>query len=274
MKVSCLPVSLFSDIVSGTMTIGDWAREGKKAGLDAVDFSNMFLREHTPVYYRTIRQMLEQEGMSVTMMTTYPDFTHPDKQQRERELEYLAFDFAQAAQLGIKYIRVLAGQAHPGVKREDGIRWAVEYLKRACGIAEKYGVVPVYEDHAKPGAWDYIDFSHPADIFTEIYEKTEDVGLRVNFDTANIIAYGADTMEVLQKVLPRLETIHAADTSTRGTLNHCEIGKGLAPFKEIFSLIKKNGFDGWICIEEGSMQGMYGIEKAVRYVRKVWGEVK
>jgi len=75
-------------------------------------------------------------------------------------------------------------------------------------------------------------------------------------------------------VLPRLETIHAADTSTRGTLNHCEIGKGLAPFREIFSLIKENGFDGWICIEEGSMQGMDGIEKAVRYVRKVWGEVK
>lgn len=274
MKVSCLPVSLFSDIVSGKMTIGDWAREGKKAGLDAVDFSNMFLREHTPVYYRAVRDMLEAEGMSVTMMTTYPDFTHPDSLQRERELEYLAFDFAQAAQLGIRYIRVLAGQAHPGVKREEGIAWAVEYLKRASVLAEKYGITPVYEDHAKPGAWDYIDFSHPADIFLEIYEKTKDVGLKVNFDTANIIAYGADTMEVLRRVLPRLETIHAADTSTRGTLNHCEIGTGLAPFEEIFKLVKEYGFDGWICIEEGSMQGIHGIKKAAQYIRKVWGEVK
>jgi hypothetical protein len=39
MKLSCLPVSFFSDIIEGRMTLGEWARIGASLGLDAVDFS-------------------------------------------------------------------------------------------------------------------------------------------------------------------------------------------------------------------------------------------
>ena len=46
-------------------------------------------------------------------------------------------------------------------------------------------MTPVYENHAKPGAWTYTDFSQPPEIFTEIVRRTADVGLGVNFDTGN-----------------------------------------------------------------------------------------
>ncbi|MGI6031628.1 MAG: sugar phosphate isomerase/epimerase family protein [Eubacteriales bacterium] len=274
MKISCLPVSLFSQILSGEISLRKWAEIGKESGLDGIDFSSMFITSHTPVFLREVGEALQEVGMPLVMVTTYPDFTHPSAVQRERELCYLEYDFAVASQLGAKYVRVLAGQAHPGVTREQGISWAVENLKRATQLAAKYNIIPVYENHAKPGAWDYIDFSHPVDIFTEIYEKTEDVGLRVNFDTANVVAAGSDTLALLQKVLPRLETVHGADSSTWGTLTHCMLGEGLSPLKEIFSMLKQHGFDGWICIEEGSGRGPSGIAQATQYVRSTWDVIQ
>ena len=208
------------------------------------------------------------------MITTYPDFSHPDRLQRERELEYLRADIAVASYMGARYLRVTAGQAHPETTMNSGINWVTENFKLACETACKHNVTLVFENHAKPGAWDYIDFSHPTDIFLEILERTEDIDLRVNFDTANTIAYGDDPLPVLEKIIHRVETIHAADTSTRGLLTHTSIGTGLVPFEEIFSILKKTGFDGWICIEEGSNRGIDGIAEAAAYIREEWQKSK
>ena len=84
MKVSCLPVSLFADINGGNMRLEEWVAAAPGLGLDGVDFSMNFLTAHSAVYIRELQEMLERHGVPVVMATTYPDFTHPDKLQRER----------------------------------------------------------------------------------------------------------------------------------------------------------------------------------------------
>ena len=98
--------------------------------------------------------------------------------------------------------------------------------------------------------------------------KDTDVG--INFDTANIIAYGADPIPVLKKVVDRVVTVHAADTSTKGALTPPVVGTGLVPFKEIFSILKASGFDNYICIEEWSNSGLEGIATSIANIRKLW----
>ena len=113
MKVSCIPVSFFPEIVDGKITIKEWARIGAELSLDAIDLSIIFLKNHTPVYVRQVRNDIESEGMSITMITTYPDFSHPNPIQREREMKNLKHDIVLASNLGARYLRILAGQAHP-----------------------------------------------------------------------------------------------------------------------------------------------------------------
>ena len=84
MKMSCLPVSLFGDICSGKMELVDWAREAKDMGYDGIDISIMFLKNRTPTYLAALKRQLNEIRMPIIMMTTYPDFTHPDSVQRER----------------------------------------------------------------------------------------------------------------------------------------------------------------------------------------------
>ncbi len=272
MKVSCIPVYFYDDIVSGKMTIGQWARIGKEARLDGIDLSTIFIKNHTPVYLNEIKKELSKAGMKVVMVTAYPDFTHPDKLQREREFDYLRRDIALSSEIGARYLRVLAGQAHPGIMAAEGIVLAVEYLRKSVPIAAKYGVKLLYENHSKPGSWHYTDFSGPSDIFLKIVEGISDTDIRINFDTANSIALGEEPIFLLKKIVNRVETIHAADTSTKGELNHVLLGTGLTPFKEIFSILKENGFNGWINIEENSRMGIYGVNKSVEFIRKIWQE--
>lgn len=269
-KLSVLPVSLFEKMTNGEITLQDWMREAKKLGLDAADISMMLLRNHTPTYLNSIKKMIEEEGIPIAMASTYPDFTHPDAMQRERELGYLEGDIAVCSALGIEYLRVLAGQAHPETKRDEGIRWATEMLRRAAVTAQKFNVTLVYEDHYKPGVWDYEDFSFPTDIFLEIQRNLKGSGVRINFDTGNITAYGGDPMQILREIFDDVATIHISDMAQQGKFSPVVIGTGVTPNAEVLAFLKEKGFEGLVCIEEASNSGYDGIQKAVAFVRETW----
>ncbi len=271
MKLSCLPVSLFKELDSGAFTIRQWANYGKSIGLDAVDLMMVNIKSHTPKYLRLLREDLESADIGIAMITTYPDFTHPDALQREREVEYLRNDIAVASQLGARFLRVTAGQAHPETGVDEGIQWALEGLKRVEEAGQKFGVKLVYEDHSKPGGWDYMDFSNPPDIFLKIAEGIKDTSIGINFDTANILVAGEDrTVEVLEQVIDQVETIHVAEISTKGEMSPVLLGTGIVPIRDVFTCLKKHGWDKWLCIEEWSDQGLDGIKTAVEYCRSTW----
>ena len=273
MQLSCLPVSFFQDIIDGKMSLLDWAQMGADVGLDGIDLSIILLRNHTPVYLSQVNEQLQDAGIGVVMVTTYPDFTHPDPQQRKRELEYLRHDIALTANIGAKYLRILAGQAHPETEISQGIDWVVEAFRQVAPVAQELGVQLLFENHSKPGAWKYVDFSHPTDIFLKIADAIGDSGIKINFDTGNTLVYGDDPLPVLEHVVDQVVTVHAADTACRGSLKPVVIGTGIVPFDDIFHCLKKNGFDGWICIEEASSTGISGVRQAVEFVRNTWNKV-
>lgn len=271
MKMSCLSVSMFPAILNGKLPTKEYARFCRTVGLDGFDLGLILLKNHTPRYIDQFKKEIAEEGIPLVMVTTYPDFTHPDALQRQREFDFLVHDIALASAVGARYLRVTAGQAHPATSREQGIGWAVQHLKAAAPVSDKYGITLLYEDHSKPGAWDYMDFSNPPDIFLEIAAQLRDTSIGINFDTANILVAGADnTLEVLDKVIDKVKTIHVAETATKGKMDPVAIGTGLVPHKEIFSYLRSKKFDGWLCLEEWGNQGLAGIRTAVDFVKNTW----
>ncbi len=273
MKTSCLSVSLFPLILNGQMSILEYIRFLKSLGLDGFDLGAILLKNRSEEDIKKLSEEIQKEQFAMIMLTTAPDFTHPDAIQREKEFELLAKYIKTASVLKAKYVRIVAGQAHPGVSRKEGINWVVEYFKKSVSIAEKNDIILVYEDHSKTAAWEHLDFSNPPDIFLEIAEKIKDTPIKINFDTANILVAGEDkTLEVLEKVFSRVETIHVNDISTKGTMSPTLIGTGIVPIKEVFAFLKSRNFNGWLCIEEWGNQGMEGVRKAVEYTKKTWLE--
>ena len=268
MKVSCLPVSLFAEMIQGTLSVGEWGQEALRIGLDGIDISIAMIKSHSPVYLAEFKK--NTAVLPIVMAAAYPDFTHPDPDQRKRELCYFESDIALCSQLGIRCLRILAGQAHPETSRENGIAWALQNMRMADVTAREFDVTLVYENHAKPSAWTYTDFSTPIDIFLEIFDGLKDTGIRINFDIGNVTALGLDPLEVLPRIYDRIETIHVSDMRTNGVFSPVAIGTGAAPIREVFSFLKSHGFDGWLCIEEASQHGLAGIRDAVAFVRDAW----
>jgi sugar phosphate isomerase/epimerase len=206
------------------------------------------------------------------MIASYSDLTHPDEAERAYQVRSTVATVGLARQLGASFVRVTAGQRHPGIKDEQGVAWAVAGLRSILSEADDAGITLVYENHTKGFPWQYWDFSQRSEVFLRILDALSDTSLRVNFDTANPQVSNEDPLALLRAVEARVATVHASDTRSVGVLQPTVIGTGVVPFPEIFHTLKFVGFDGWICIEEASHTGPAGFEQAVAFVRKTWAE--
>ena len=270
MKLSCLPVSLYDDIFTGKSTVADWIRLGAELGLDAVDFSIKFFPKRDAETIRDTRIALERCSIEPCMLACYSDFTHPDAGQRAQELTDLKADIALAKALGARFIRVTAGQNHPGIEREVGVHWVTDGFRRALDESERHGITLAYENHTKGAPWDYWDFSQPTEIFLEILDALSDTPLGVCFDTANPLVLGEDVLVLLEKVVHRVVVLHIFDLREVGVFEAVRVGTGASPIPKILSRMRQANYDGWLSIEEASRSGQEGFTQSIEFVRETW----
>ena len=270
MKLSCLPVSLYDDIFSGKGSVADWIQFGSELGLDAVDFSIKFFPGRDAASLNHVIAALEEFNIQACMLACYCDFTHPDPTQRQQELTNLKADIALAKTLGMKFVRVTAGQNHPGIERTAGIHWVTDGFRRALDEAESHGITLAYENHTKGAPWDYWDFSQPTEIFLEILHALSDTPLGVCFDTANPLVLNEDVLALLDKVIERVVVLHIFDMREAGKFEAVRVGTGASPIPQVLSRMRQANYDGWLSIEEASRLGKVGFEQSIAYVRDAW----
>ena len=273
MKLSCLPVSLYEGIFSGERSVLDWVHLGGDLGLDGIDVSVKFFPSREKQMLEEICKEVEQMNLDLCTLVCYPDFTHPDIIEREREINQITLDIQLAATLGAKFLRVTAGQNHPGLEHEQAIGWVVEGFNRILDVAEKFGVILTYENHTKGAPWKYWDFSQPKDVFLEILGNFTNTSLKVCFDTANSLVLGEDPIELLKIVKNEVATVHVFDIRAANSFEPVLVGTGASPIREILSFLKHSGFDGWLSIEEASQMGYDGFARAISFVRDTWEKV-
>ena len=270
MQFSCLPVSLYTAISAGERTLADWFRLAAALGLDGADISVAHLASLDSVYLGGLRKQAQDAGVVIAGMVTYTDFTHPDPAVRQRHRQELRDYIDAAALMSVDFLRVTAGQKHPGVKRADGVSWAADGLTAWVEEAKAAGVTLVYENHAIGYGWTYFDFSQTASVFLEICTRTADSGLQLLFDTANLLAVDDDPLAVLDAVLPRVAAVHASDIRRTGAFEPVLLGSGVTPLNTIFKRLRAAGFDGWLSVEEASKTGEEGFRRAIRNARELW----
>ena len=270
MKLSCLPVSLYDDIFSGKSSVADWIQFGAELGLDAVDFSIKFFPKRDAATLNHTIAALERLNVQSCMLACYSDFTHPDPTQRQQELTNLKADISLAKTLGAKFVRVTAGQNHPGIERTSGVQWVVDGFRRALDAAESRGITLAYENHTKGAPWEYWDFSQPTEIFLEILNALSDTPLGVCFDTANPLVLNEDVLALLDEVIERVVVLHIFDMREAGKFEAVRVGTGASPIPQVFSRMRRVGYDGWLSIEEASRSGKQGFTESIAYVREAW----
>jgi sugar phosphate isomerase/epimerase len=269
----------------GTMKVSEWIELASKLDVEGLEWYAGFLEMEDENNWLKFRQQVEHNGQVIPMMCCSPDFTHPDKEFRQIEIEKQKRWIDMTHVLGGSYCRVLSGQKRPYLSIDEGIRLAAECIETCLPYAREKKIILILENHYKDDFWQYPEFAQKADVFCKLVDSINDPNFGVNYDPSNTYLAGEDPVELLKRIVNRVVTMHASDRYLKeGTLEdlrkeetgaegyakrlcHGEIGKGLNDYDAIFSILKQAGFDGWISIEDG-IEGMDQLERSVSFLRK------
>jgi sugar phosphate isomerase/epimerase len=271
MRLSCLPVSFFGAISHGQMTLAEWLDFAAELGLDGVECGPLLIQPMGPAKPAEFRRLAEARGLAISNFTGYSDFVHPDPQVREREVAGMIENLDIALELGAPSVRALTGQQRPGVDEEQGIKWVVEGVRRVAEEADRVGLRLNVENHTKAATWTNFDFAIRGEVFLRIMEGLRDVPVGVQFDTANPLVAGEETLALFEQVRSRIGYVHLNDVRQIGVFEFVPIGTGLAPIREVLARLREQGYAGWVGIEEASRTGRQGFHQAVQYARRALG---
>jgi sugar phosphate isomerase/epimerase len=239
------------------------------------------LRE--PGAAKAAREFAAVCGLEIPMLCASPDFTHPDADFRQQQIDQQIYWIEICAELGGQYCRVLSGQRRPELSRSEGLRFAAECIEACLPRAAERGVTLILENHYKDNYWVRPEFAQKIDDFCELVDRIDSPNFGVNYDPSNALLAGDDPLELLRRVNHRVVTMHASDRYlTEGTLDdlrreedtagyaqrlrHGVIGRGLNDYDAIFHELAGAGFDGWISIEDG-VNGLDELRESVQFLR-------
>lgn len=284
-RISVFPKCYFDQLVSGEMDYVQWLRDAKALGGEGIEHYDGFFKTQDVAGTRPVIDVMRETGQESSLLCFSPDFTHPDDDERDRQVERQRNAIDMCVALGIRFCRTLSGQRFPGMTREEGIERTVEGITRSLEYAERQGVTLCMENHYKDGTWKYPEFAQPEDIFLEIIERIDSPFFGVQFDPSNATVGGFDPVKFLEKVKGRVVSMHASDRylidgatfddlrQADGTIGYSEklkhgvTGQGLNDFDAIFRILAEVGFSGWISVEDG-MNGLQEIADSVTFLKK------
>lgn len=269
----------------GTMMVSEWIELAVKLDIDGLEWYAGFLEMENKSNWLRFRRQVEDHGKVIPMMCCSPDFTHPDKSFRDKEIIKQKRWIDMTHTLGGSYCRVLSGQRRPELSMDEGVKLAAECIEACLPYAQERSITLILENHYKDDFWEYPEFAQKMDVFCKLVDQIQHPNFGVNYDPSNTYLAGEDPLELLYRVSNRVVTMHASDRYLKeGTiedlrreeggaagyakrLSHGEIGKGLNDYDAIFKELKRVGFNGWISIEDG-VDGMDQLARSVTFLRK------
>ncbi|AEL27752.1 sugar phosphate isomerase/epimerase family protein [Cyclobacterium marinum] len=285
-KLAAFPKAFMQALCKdGTMKLEEWIQLASTLEVEGLEWYAGFLDMEDESKWPTYRKMVEDTGKVIPMMCCSPDFTHPDKSFRDKEIAKQKHWIDMTHILGGSYCRVLSGQKRPELTLDEGVKLAADSIMACIPYAQERGITLILENHYKDDFWEYPEFAQQMDVFCKLVDSIDHPNFGVNYDPSNTFLAGEDPIELLKRVSKRVVTMHASDRYLKtGTiddlrkeeggavgyakrLSHGEIGKGLNDYDAIFTELKSVGFDSWISIEDG-VDGMDQLERSVAFLQK------
>lgn len=290
MKIAAFPKCYLDEIsIHRTMSVFDWIEQAQELGAEGLEMYEGFFWSLETAYIDSIGEAIETAGFAMPMLCCSPDFTDPDPAARRRAVEREAQMIEITRRLGGRgaVCRILSGQRRPGVGDEQGLAWVVECIEECIVVAEEHDIILGLENHYKDGYWQYPEFAQKAEIFIQLLKAIpEQKHFGVQYDPSNALVAGDDPVELLRRVAGRVVTMHASDRflveeaaledvvlpsgliGYPDKLQHGVTGQGSNDYDAIFSILRDEGFEGWVSIEDG-VNGMEEMRESIEFLKRM-----
>ena len=284
-RISVFPKCYFDELVRGERSYVQWIHDAATLGGEGVEHYDEFFPSYQERDVAAVMDAMRETGQISSMLCFSPDFTHPDPDERLRQVERQKRAIDLSVRIGARYCRTLSGQKYPGLSIAEGVARAAECITRSIDYAISRDIVLCLENHYKVGDWLYAEFAQQEEPFLALLDAVgESPHFGVQYDPSNAVVGGFDPIAFLEKIKHRVVTMHASDRYlvpgttldeirlADGTvgypdkLRHGETGKGANDYDAIFRILKSVSFSGWISVEDG-MNGLDELARSVQFLK-------
>lgn len=184
--------------------------------------------ERTRLERREIRERIEDALLEVVSVTTGSRLDYPNPDERAKSVDHIKSYVDLAADLGCGRIRVFGNNIPDGVSRQECVQYVGESLRTLGEYAQPAGVDVLLEMH---GQFNYWAFARGA---VEIADHPN-VAILYNCDKHDPIA----------------GSISSVYSHVRGWIRHIHMHDFTSgyPYPELFALLKRDGYDGYLSPE-------------------------
>jgi sugar phosphate isomerase/epimerase len=285
-QISVFPKCYFDQLVRGERSYVGWIHDAATLDGEGVEHYDEFFPSYDERDVAPVMEAMRETGQISSMLCFSPDFTHPDPDERFRQVERQKRAIDLSVRIGARYCRTLSGQKYPGLSIAEGVARAAECIQRSLEYAVTRDIVLCLENHYKVGDWIYPEFAQQEEPFLALLDALpHSPYFGVQYDPSNAVVGGFDPIAFLERIKHRVVTMHASDrylvpgttleeiTLQDGTvgypdkLKHGETGQGANDYDAIFRILRDAGFHGWISVEDG-MNGLGELRRSVDFLKK------
>ncbi|ULL13563.1 sugar phosphate isomerase/epimerase [Paenibacillus sp. H1-7] len=237
-----------------------------------------------PELIDAIREKAAAAGIEVSNYAIGANFITETQEQYEAEIARVKREVDIAAGLGVKRMR------HDVASRKDTsiVRFQedLEKLAAACrevaDHAAQYGITTSVENHGY-----YIQAS---DRVQALIHAVDRPNFRTTLDVGNFMCADENSVVAVQKNISYASMVHVKDfylrpaslnpgtgwfqTASGNHLRGAIVGHGDIDMRQVISIVKRSGYDGYISVEFEGMEDCYtGSKLGLEAVRRLWDEV-
>jgi inosose dehydratase len=164
-----------------------------------------------------------------------------------------------------------------GLSENQWETFAAGAEKVARAVKDAYGMRTVFHHHCAG----YVET--PQEV-SKLMELTDPELLGLCLDTGHYAFGGGNPVDALNEYYHRIWHVHFKDFDPKvgeAARNHkydyfksveegvfCELGKGTVDFESVVNILKNNGYEGWIVVEQDVLPGMGSPKKCAAHNRK------
>lgn len=285
MKFSVSTYSYCRLIVSGKKTLIECIRLAKDSGFDGIEFVDFDVPEamSKKEYAKLLKVECEKCGIEPVSYTIGADFLYGSGGDTDKEIARLKEEVEVAAVLGVKLMRHDATRGYSKEDRgyksfDDALPAIIKGCSEVTEYAKQFGIRTMVENHGF--------FCQESTRVEKIVNGVANDNFGLLVDIGNFMCADENPVEAVGRVAPYAFHVHAKDFhkksgnapffcdgffKTRGGtyLRGAIIGHGDVPVYQCLSVLKENGYDGYVTVEfEGLEDQITGTTYGLNYLKK------
>lgn len=267
MKTSISMYSMHHALGSGELSPCEVLEFFKENGAPYVELLDNYMG--TKEEKEQIKACLDSLGLKASSYSISNNFV-TDEESRKQQIAYVKEAVAYAKYFGTNIIRVFSANATDEYTYEQGLDMIIDSFRQCVKTAEEAGVIFSLENHGM--------FAGRAEQVKHIIDAVGSKALRATTDTGNFLLVCENPLESVKTLLDYVGFVHFKDFKKADNEGYTAldgsryigtvIGEGEVPLPQIVSLLRKNGYDGFLSIEyEGGNEGLReSVSKSIAYV--------